>query len=153
MSKALPKDRPHLTIYRMLMISLIGLVVGTISSFATIGFIELVGGLNRLLYISSESRAGTPSGTLAIITITVLTLGGLIVGLIVHFGVKARRPLGVPEVIHAVQLREKPPDPVSGCFSTLAAIVSLGCGASVGQYGPLVYIWDRWWASSRAGCN
>ena len=140
MSKLLPKNRPHLTIYRMLMVSLIGLVVGTVSSFATIGFVELVLGLNRLLYISSESRVGVPSGTLTIITVAVLTLGGLIVGLILYFGVKDRRPLGPPETIHAVQLREKLPDPISGCFSTLAALISLGCGASVGQYGPLVYL-------------
>ncbi len=140
MSEALPKDRPHVTIYRMFMISLIGLVVGTVSSFATIGFVELVSGLNRILYISSESRAGLPSGTLAYITIAVLTLGGLVVGLILHYGVKARRPLGPPDSILAVQLREKLPDPVSGFFSTLASILSLGFGASVGQYGPLVYL-------------
>ena len=140
MNKTLPKDGPHLTIYRMFMISLIGLVVGTVSSFATIGFVELVGMLNQLLYISPESRVGVPTGTLALITIAVLTLGGLAVGLIIHFGVKSQRPLGPPDSIHAVQLREKLPDPISGCFSTLAAVLSLGCGASVGQYGPLVYL-------------
>ena len=55
-------------------------------------------------------------------------------------GVKSRRPLGVPDTIYAVQLREKLPDPKSGVFSTLASIVSLACGASVGQYGPVVYL-------------
>lgn len=126
--------------YSMLIVALIGLVVGTISSFATVGFVDLVNWLNRLLLISSESRTGVQPGTLTLITILVPTLGGLIVGLILRFGVKTGKSLGPADSIYAVQLREKLPSPISGAFSTLAAIISLGCGASVGQYGPLVYL-------------
>lgn len=134
------KIKAHTTIYRMLVIALIGLVVGTITSFATIGFVDLVHWLNRALYISTESRTGVQPGTLTVITILIPTIGGLIVGLILRYGVKSGRPLGPPDTIYAVQLREKLPGPVSGAFSTLASILSLGCGASVGQYGPLVYL-------------
>ena len=135
-----PRVKAHLTMYRMMVVALIGLVVGTISSFATIGFVETVHWLNRVFYITTDSRAEAPSDTLWIITILVPTLGGLIVGLILRFGVDSGKPLGPPDTIYAVQLREKLPDPKSGAFSTLAAILSLGCGASVGQYGPLVYL-------------
>ena len=128
------KIKAHTTIYRMLVIALIGLVVGTITSFATIGFVDLVHWLNRALYISTESRTGVQPGTLTVITILVPTIGGLIVGLILRYGVKSGRPLGPPDTIYAVQLREKLPSPVSGAFSTLASILSLGCGASVGQW-------------------
>jgi len=130
----------HLTIYRMLVVAMIGLVVGTISSFATIGFVETVHWLNRVFYITAESRAELPSNALWMITILAPTIGGLIVGLILRYGVNTRKSLGPPETIYAVQLRERLPDPISGAFSTLAAILSLGCGASVGQYGPLVYL-------------
>jgi CIC family chloride channel protein len=130
----------HLALYRMLIVALIGLVVGIISSFATIGFVETVNWLNRVFYITTESRADVPVDTLWIITLLVPTLGGLIVGLILRFGVDTRKPLGPPDTIYAVQLREKLPNPKSGVFSTLAAILSLSCGASVGQYGPLVYL-------------
>ena len=54
----------HLTLYRMLIVALIGLVVGIISSFATIGFVETVNWLNRVFYITSESRADVPVDTL-----------------------------------------------------------------------------------------
>ena len=135
-----PRVKAHLTMYRMLVVALIGLVVGTISSFATIGFVETVHWLNRVFYITTDSRAEAPSDTLWIITILVPTLGGLIVGLILRFGVDSGKTLGPPDTIYAVQLREKLPGPKSGAFSTLAAILSLGCGASVGQYGPLVYL-------------
>jgi len=140
MSEIQPKLKAHLTLYRMMIVALIGLVVGTISSFATIGFVEIVHRMNRVLYITLESRAEFQGSSLWIITILVPTLGGLIVGLILRYGVQTGKSLGPPETIYAVQLREKLPSPISGAFATLAAILSLGCGASVGQYGPLVYL-------------
>ena len=140
MSEIQPKLKAHLTLYRMMIVASIGLVVGTISSFATIGFVEIVHWMNRVLYITLESRAEFQGSSLWIITILVPTLGGLIVGLILRYGVQTGKSLGPPETIYAVQLREKLPSPISGAFATLAAILSLGCGASVGQYGPLVYL-------------
>ncbi len=140
MSDRQRKFKAHLTLYRMMVVALIGLVVGTISSFATIGFVEIVHWMNGVLYITLESRAEFQGSTLWIITILVPTLGGLIVGLILRYGVETGISLGPPETIYAVQLRERLPSPISGAFATLAAILSLGCGASVGQYGPLVYL-------------
>lgn len=136
-----PKKPPvHLTVYRMFMVAAVGLVVGMVSSFATIGFVELVQWLNKIFLITAESRSDIDSSSLAFVTVLCVSIGGLIVGLLLHYGVKSRRPLGVPDTVYAVQLREKLPDPKSGVFSTLASIVSLGCGASVGQYGPVVYL-------------
>jgi CIC family chloride channel protein len=126
--------------YRMLVVASIGVVVGTISSFTTIGFVEIVHWLNQLLFVTADSRSNLPSNTLSIVTILIPTVGGLIVGLILRFGVASGKSLGPADTIYAVQLRDKLPDPRSGLFSTLAAILSLGCGASVGQYGPLVYL-------------
>ncbi len=130
----------HITLYRMLVLSLIGLAVGSVSSFATIGFVELVHWLNDLLYVSQTSRDQLDSGMLAVATISVLTIGGLLVGVILNLDVKPTTSLGPADAIYAVQLRERLPRPVAGVLSTVAAIFSLGCGASVGQYGPLVYL-------------
>ena len=140
MNKPWPKTGAHLTLYKMLVLAGIGLVVGSVSAFATIGFVDLVHWLNDLLFVSAESRSQLAPGMLSVVTILVLTLGGLLVGAILQYGVKDGNPLGPPEAIYAVQLREKLPPPTSGFLSTLAAILSLGCGASVGQYGPIVYL-------------
>ena len=140
MNDVAPKSGAHLTIYRMLILSAIGLVVGTVSSFATIGFVELVVWLNDLLFVSTVSRGELSTGMLAIATILTLTMGGLIVGIILYYGVRSQYPLGPADTIYAVQLREKLPGPIAGALSTFAAILSLGCGASVGQYGPVVYL-------------
>jgi len=140
MREAESKTGAHLTIYRMLVLSVIGLAVGTVSSFSTIGFVELVIWLNDLLFVSANSRDQLSTGMLAIVTISTLTLGGLIVGIILNFGVGSQYPLGPADTIYAVQLRERLPKPVAGLLSTFASILSLGCGASVGQYGPVVYL-------------
>ena len=134
------KPRPYQTIQRMLSISLVGLVVGLTTAFATIGFVELVHYLSDILYVSASSRAGVENGHLWLITIASLTIGGLVVGLILQYGVEQQEPVGPQDAIYAVQLHERLPSPVSGMSSTIAAILSLGCGASVGQYGPLVYL-------------
>ena len=128
------------TLHHLTAITLAGLIVGLVAAFATAGFVEMVQYLNDQLFISSASRAGIAGNTLALITVAALTLGGLIVGLILHYGVAQKSSLGPADTIFAIQLREKLPAPLSGLSSTLASMLSLGCGASVGQYGPLVYI-------------
>ena len=134
------KPRPQQTIQRMLAISLVGLVVGLIASFATIGFVELVSSLTDILYVSPSSRENMEGDHLGLITMAVLTIGGLVVGLILRYGVNENDSFGPPDTIYAVQLHERLPPPVAGVTTTIAAMLSLGCGASVGQYGPLVYL-------------
>ena len=114
MSKAWPRTGAHLTLYKMLVLSGIGLVVGSVSAFSTIGFVELVHWLNDFLYVNVDARSQLTPGKLAVVTIAALTLGGLLVGLILHFGVKGGSSLGPPEAILSVQLREKLPSPISG---------------------------------------
>ena len=128
------------TLHHITAISLAGMIVGLVAAFATAGFVELVQYLNDRLYVSALSRASIPADELAMITIAVLTIGGLIVGLLLHYGVSSKVSVGPADTIFAIQLHEKLPTPSSGLSSTLAAMLSLGCGASVGQYGPLVYL-------------
>lgn len=127
-------------IKRMAAISLVGLVAGLTAAFATIGFVELVHYLNDVLYVSASSRTGLDSGRLWLITASVLSIGGLVVGLTLRYGVENGTQTGPADTIYAVQLHEKLPSTLSGLSSTAASVLSLGCGASVGQYGPLVYL-------------
>jgi CIC family chloride channel protein len=128
------------TLKQMTGVTLIGLVIGLVAAFATTGFVEAVAYLNHLLYVSLERRAGLESGQLWLATIAVLTLGGLLVGLLLRYGTRGGEQAGPADTIFAVQLHERLPTPASGAVSTMAAALALGCGASVGQYGPLVYL-------------
>ena len=131
---------PTQTIQRMLAISLVGLVVGLITAFATTGFVELVRLFNEALFVTRASRATLEPLQLWWVTLLVLGGGGLIVGMILQYGTDEGEQAGPADTIYALQLQERLPSPLSGVSSVGASIISLGCGASVGQYGPLVYL-------------
>src|SRR6056297_223828 len=127
---------------RMLILTGIALTVGGAASMAAIALLDLVALLNTVLLVAPKARVQWESapGLVAMMTILVPTLGGLIVGLIHRHLSSAGRPFGPPDVIAAVQFHKPLPDLRSGLVSTLTAALSLGTGASVGQYGPMVYL-------------
>jgi len=134
--------RVSLSIYRIGVVALLGVAVGTLASLAAIGFVDAVVWLNEALLVSPYARVQYAPRPLLVTaaTLVVPALGGLAVALVVRWLVSERRALGPPDAILAVQTRQPPPSLKSGLGSTLAALLSLGCGASVGQYGPLVYL-------------
>jgi CIC family chloride channel protein len=129
-------------LYRILVLSLLGVGVGTAASLAAIGFVEALTWLNDQLLVSPYARIQyeTQPALVTAATLAVPALGGLLVGLLVRYGVRERRGLAPPDTIYAVQTRTAPPSLRSGLASTGAALLSLGAGASVGQYGPLVHL-------------
>lgn len=128
--------------YRIVTVSVVAMMVGTAASLAAIGFVEALHWLNDQLLISPYARvqAADRPGLVMAATVAVPAAGGLLVGLIVRWLVRERRGLGPPDAIMAAQTHDPAPGLRSGLASTIAALVSLGSGASVGQYGPLVYL-------------
>ena len=137
-----------------------------ITSLAAIGFVELVFLLNDWLLIAPRSRFMMDDTRLLLIaTVCVPALGGLVVG-VLHRFIPERRSHGPPDVIRAVQGLDGRIPARSGFLSALASIVSLGAGASVGQYGPLAHLGatlgslaarisrdSRWMATVGVGCG
>lgn len=128
--------------YRITVVSLLGVAVGTVSALAAIAFVDALLWLNQILLVSAYARVqyNDQPLVLTLATVAVPALGGLVVGLVVQRFVEERRALGPPDAILIAQTRQPPPTFRSGVASTAAALISLGCGASVGQYGPLVYL-------------
>lgn len=136
----------HLTeghvLYRIVALAVLALFLGTVASLGAIGFVESVRLINDALFISPRSRVlyeKTP-WLIAAATILVPALGGVLVGVLLRQTSDENRPLGPADAIGAVQTRTPLPSLRSGLSSTVAAVISLGCGASVGQYGPMVYL-------------
>ncbi|WP_372920882.1 chloride channel protein [Roseovarius sp.] len=128
--------------HRAVILTLCALVVGALASLAAIGLTDAVLWLNDRLLIAPRARVQYEASrvVMALATVLVPAAGGLIVALILRYLSRARRPLGPPDVIEAVQFERAMPPLRDGLASTLAAMVSLGFGASVGQYGPMVYL-------------
>ncbi len=129
------------TSYRITILAVIAVVIGGVVSLTAIGFIESVHWLNDVLLISPRSRVQVADpNLLSLATLFIPMLGGLVVGILIQLYSTEKRPLGPADAIRAVQLRTPLPSVRSGVISTLASIVSIGSGASVGQYGPMVYL-------------
>lgn len=141
-SSAGPQRFSATVLYRIVALSLLGTVIGVIVSLCALGFIECVQWLNDQLLVSPRTRIQFEQNPILVAAATILVpaAGGLIVGFIFSKLVREKRPLGPPDTILMVQTASQPPTVKSGLLSTFAAIVSLGSGASVGQYGPMVYL-------------
>ena len=63
---------------------------------------------------------------------------GLLVGIIRNF-TKGKRWHGPPDVILSVHKDDEELNVKSGFLTSIASILSISCGSSVGQYGPLVH--------------
>ena len=133
----------HYSVFKsILLLAFLGSTIGIVVSLLAIGFLEGIAWLNKEFLIAPHERIQLTDRplVLALVTVGVPAIGGLIVGFMLHYFVSVRRPLGPADTILVVQTRGTPQPIGSGIMSTLAAMISLGCGASVGQYGPLVYL-------------
>ena len=118
----------------------LGIIIGLSGAVVANAFVAGVVWLNDVLLISPDSRLGQADTLLlALVTVLVPALGGLLVGLL-HRLIKEGRAHGPAEVIASVQTRQGQLPGKPAFLSGLSSLVSLGSGASVGQYGPLVHI-------------
>ena len=152
---------------RIVSIAALGMVTGALASLAAIGFVDLVLLLNEWLLVSPRSRFMQDDETLLLLaTVGVPAAGGLIVGLVHRYLIPERRPHGPPDVIRSAQGLDGRIPARSGFLSALTSVVSLGAGASVGQYGPLAHLGatlgslvarvnrqSRWMATVGVGCG
>ncbi|NIR27770.1 MAG: chloride channel protein [Gammaproteobacteria bacterium] len=125
---------------RALAVVVLGLASGLLAALIAVGFVAAMGWLNDVLLVSPRSRMMFEHrGWLMGATVLVPAGGGLVVGLLLRHLAEGRAH-GPAEAIAAVQTGRGGLSPRAGTVSALSSLVSLGSGASVGQYGPLVHI-------------
>lgn len=121
-------------------IVVLGAVAGVVSAILANGFVAAIGWLNDLLLISPRSRMMEERAWLVTLAIVAVPAIGGLIGGILHRFIPERRPHAPADLIAAVQTREGSLPLRTGLLTGLSSLVSLGSGASVGQYGPLVHV-------------
>lgn len=115
------------------------LALGVASGYTALGFWWGVSALNNLWLGAVEGGILTAaSDAHPALLIAGPAFGGLLVGLLMRAASGEKRPLGVADVIAARALSNARIDVRCGAASTLAAVISLGFGASAGREGPVV---------------
>lgn len=131
-----------------LLIGLVGVLAGTLSSLVHL----LIDGLRRLLW-GEGSLIELASTAPWWVVVGAPTVGGLLVGAIVHFGRSGGAGGGMASLIEAVALTggRVPPRPM--IVNALAAVATVGGGGSLGREGPMIRLGAMVssWLGSRLG--
>lgn len=129
------------TVGRRLGFFVLAAIIGAMVGVSTLILMKLIGVVQWIAYGEvSETRytqiiANTPAWHI----ILVLGLGGLLLGILMHY-VPERRYHGIADVMEACALNSARMPARSGVIAGFAAAVSLGIGAPLGREGPAVHI-------------
>lgn len=125
---------------RIVLIAVFGVLTGVVASLASMLFIVVIEFGNALLWVTTEQREKVSTQDWFVwVAILVPTIGGLVVGLL-SMTHSEKRPLSLADTIQSAQTLKSVAPLRSGLTTACASMVSLSCGASVGQYGPLAHI-------------
>ena len=115
--------------------------VGAASGYAALSLLWLIGFVQETFL--GPTRGHLYSGAAHLDSLRVLlapVLGGLLVGLFVQCVVSERRNHGPEDVMQAVRVDSNLLTLRAGLSSALASALAIGCGASLGRYGPAVHL-------------
>jgi CIC family chloride channel protein len=139
-----------------LVLYVLAVLAGAIAALGAIAFRWLIGFVQQLGFGTSGDNLATPAAALPWWQVLAApTIGGLAVGLFIHYVMPGRRPQGVADVIEAAGFKGGQMSLRDGLFAALASGVSLGAGASVGREGPVVHLGASIgsWVASRLGLS
>jgi len=125
---------------RVLLLSLLAIVIGVVSSFVALGLLRLIALFTNLFYFQRWSTAGVSpaQNTLGPLAVIVPIVGALIIGLIAKYGSELIRGHGIPEAIESILIQGSRVQPRLAVLKPLSAAISIGSGGPFGAEGPII---------------
>ncbi len=130
----------HLPQTRYLYMVLVSVVIGLLGGLFAVGFRKLISLGNHVAWRQYDYTVAYIQTLPFWWKIAVPALGGLIVGLLIHYFAREAKGHGVPEVMEAVALRGGRIRPRVVLVKMLASGICIASGGSVGREGPIVQI-------------
>jgi chloride channel protein, CIC family len=122
-------------------LALLAIVVGVVVGYASLGFLWAIHWLHELLLGANGTNLYAQlEETSRFYLFFLPVIGAVMVSLIIKYGMPEQRNYGPADVIHAARLGKGYLSIRTGLVSASASIVSIGSGASVGRYGPVVHL-------------
>jgi CIC family chloride channel protein len=124
-----------------LVLLVLAVIMGALASYGAIAFRYLVLLIQGVSFGTFSDTLYTHAASLPRWQIVLVpTLGGLLIGLFVHYFMPGRRTHAVADVIEAVALRSGRMGIRAGLGAAAVSAASIGVGASVGREGPVVHL-------------
>jgi len=125
---------------RVLVLSVMAVVVGVISSFVAYALLWLIAVITNLAFHQQLSSAATgPQGNhLGWWVILVPVTGAILIGLMARYGSEKIRGHGIPEALEAILLGRSKIQPKVAMLKPLSAAISIGTGGPFGAEGPII---------------
>ena len=125
---------------RVLLLSGMAVVVGTISSFVAWVLLWMISTVTNLAFYHRFSAApAVPQGHhLGYWVVAVPVAGALIIGLMARYGSEKIRGHGIPEALEAILLGRSRISPRVALLKPISAAVSIGTGGPFGAEGPII---------------
>ncbi|MEC7488729.1 MAG: chloride channel protein [Pseudomonadota bacterium] len=126
---------------QQLILIVLAVFAGTAAAFGAVLFREIISLFQAGTYGASlEKMSGILKDLPDWHIVIVPTLGGLLIGLFVHYCMPGRRGRGVADVIEAAALRSGSITLREGLGAAAVSAASISVGASVGREGPVVHL-------------
>ncbi|WP_018123767.1 chloride channel protein [Desulfovibrio oxyclinae] len=135
-----PTERKQPFLNRDLTQLMLAILIGVLSGYGAILFKYLLKSMQWLFYQHSGEFLEYAHEIPMWAKVSMPALGGLIVGLVVHFFASEAKGHGVPEVMQAIALRGGVIRKRVAAAKIFASAVTIGSGGSVGREGPMVQI-------------
>jgi H+/Cl- antiporter ClcA len=125
---------------RLVIISGIAIVVGSVSAFLALALLRLIGFFTNLFFFGrlSTSSASPKDNHLGVFVVAVPVAGALIIGLMAKFGSERIRGHGIPEAIEAILIGGSRVQPRIALLKPLSSAISIGSGGPFGAEGPII---------------
>ncbi|HEX8035853.1 MAG TPA: chloride channel protein [Ktedonobacterales bacterium] len=128
------------TTSRVLLMSLIAICIGIVSTCVALALLRLIGLFTNLFFFQRwDTSLVSPAGNrLGIFEILVPVLGALIIGLMARYGSERIRGHGIPEAIEAILINGSRVEPKVALLKPLSSAISIGSGGPFGAEGPII---------------